>query len=140
MMKIKPIKTRKRNRRHREPLMARAGATAKKWGRVLAFALPVPVLAYGAWWAYGQVTTSQYLVVKNITVAGAERVTGEEIVSASGIIQGQNIFSFSKDEVLSRLKANPWLESAEVNRELPGTIEITVKERDAIALVKLDSL
>jgi len=41
---------------------------------------------------------------------------------------------------LARLKANPWLEAVDINRELPGTIEITVRERDAIALVKLDAL
>lgn len=140
MMKIKPIKTKKRNRRHREPLSARASRSAKKWGKVLAFALPIPVLAYGVWWTYGQVTTSPYLAITDITVAGAQRVASEEVLAASGIVQGQNIFSFSKDEVLSRLKANPWLESVEINRDLPGTIEITVKERDAIALVKLDSL
>ena len=139
-MKMKPIKTRKRNRRHREPLATRASRSAKKWGMVLAFALPVPALVYGAWWAYGQVTTSPYLVIEDITVAGAQRVAAEEVLAASGIVQGRNIFYFSKDEVLARLKANPWLESVEINRELPGTIEITVKERDAIALVKLDSL
>ncbi|CAG1066365.1 Cell division protein DivIB [uncultured bacterium] len=139
-MKMKPFKTKKRNRRHREPLGPRAVRGAKKIGKVLAFTIPLPALAFGAWWAYGQVTTSKYLVVTDVTVAGAQRVAPEELVAASGIVQGQNIFSFSKDEVLARLKANPWLESIEINRELPGSIEITVKERDAIALVKLDSL
>ena len=139
-MKMKPIKTRKRNRRHREPLATRASRSAKKWGMVLAFALPVPALVYGAWWAYGQVTTSPYLVIEDITVAGAQRVAAEEVLAASGIVQGRNIFYFSKDEVLARLKANPWLEAVDINRELPGTIEITVRERDAIALVKLDAL
>lgn len=139
-MKIKPIKTRKRNRRHKEPLAARASRSAKRLGKALAFTLPVPALVYGAWWAYAQVTTSPYLAVKDVAVAGTQRVAAEEVVAASGIIQGQNIFSFSKDEVLSRLKANPWVESADVNRELPGTVEITVRERDAIALVKLDAL
>ena len=139
-MKMKPIKTRKRNRRHREPLATRASRSAKKWARVLAFALPVPALVYGVWWAYGQVTTSPYLVIEDITVAGAQRVAAEEVLAASGIVQGRNIFYFSKDEVLTRLKANPWLEAVDINRELPGTIEITVRERDAIALVKLDAL
>jgi len=140
MIKIKPIKTKKRNRRHREPLGTRASRSAKKWGRVLAFTLPLPAIAFGAWWAYSQVTTSEYLAVKDITVIGAERVAPEEIVAASGIVQGQNLFSFSKDEVTSRLKANPWLESVEINREVPGSIEITVRERAAIAIVKLDAL
>src|SRR4030065_1874546 len=109
-MKMKPIKTRKRNRRHREPLATRASRSAKKWGKVLAFALPVPALVYGAWWAHGQVTTSPYLVIEDITVAGAQRVAAEEGLAASGIVQGRNIFYFSKDEVLARVKAHPRLE------------------------------
>ena len=140
MIKIKPIKTKKRNRRHREPLATRASRSAKKWGKILAFTLPLPAIAFGAWWAYGKVTTSEYLAVKDITVIGAERVAPEEVVAASGIVQGQNLFSFSKDEVTARLKANPWLESVEIDREVPGSIEITVRERAAIALVKLDVL
>lgn len=139
-MKIKPIKTRKRNRRLKEPFRARASRTAKKIGKVLAFTLPIPVLAFGVWWTYGQATTSPYLAVTEVSVAGAQRVAKEEVLSASGINQGQNIFSFSKDEVATRLKANPWVETVDINRELPGTVEITVKEREAIALVKLESL
>ncbi len=138
-MKMKALK-KKRNRRLGEPLGPRVLRSVKKIGKVLLFTLPVPAIGYGAWWAYGQVTTSQYLNVTGVTVAGAQRVAAEEVVAASGITAGQNIFAFSKDEVASRLKANPWVESVEVDRSLPGTVEITVKERDAIALVKLDSL
>lgn len=138
-MRIKPLK-KKRNRRHREPLGPKVLRGAKTFVKVLAFTLPLPALGYGAWWAWGQVTTSQYLNVTGVTVIGAQRVAAEEVVAASGITAGLNIFSFSKDEVASRLKANPWVESVEVDRELPGTVEITVKEREAIALVKLDAL
>lgn len=138
-MRIKPLK-KKRNRRHREPLGPRLLRGAKMFVKVLAFTLPLPALGYGAWWAWGQVTTSQYFNVTGVTVIGAQRVAAEDVVAASGITAGLNMFSFSKDEVASRLKANPWVESVEVDRELPGTVEITVRERDPIALVKLDAL
>lgn len=139
-MKIKPIKIKKSNRRHRDPLATRAARSAKRWTRVLAFALPVPALAFGAWWAYGQMKATEYFALKDITVVGASRAVPEELVAASGLVQGQNLFTFSKDEVASRLKANPWLESVEIDRDLPGSIEITVRERNPIAIVKLDAL
>lgn len=139
-MKIKPIKTRKRNRRYKEPLTVRASRSAKKLGKLLAFTLPLPALAYGVWWVYGQVTASPYLAITEVTVSGSARVSKEEVLSSSGIVAGRNIFSFSKDEVAANLKANPWIESVDINRELPGTIEITIKEREAIAVVKLESL
>jgi len=138
-MRIKPLK-KKRNRRHREPLGPRLLRGAKMFVKVIAFTLPLPALGYGAWWAWGQATTSQYFNVTGVTVIGAQRVAAEDVVAASGITAGLNMFSFSKDEVASRLKANPWVESVEVDRDLPGTVEITVRERDPIALVKLDAL
>lgn len=139
-MKIKPIKTRKRNRRHKEPLGQRASRSAKKLGKVLAFTLPLPALAYGIWWVYGQVTTSPHLAITEVTVAGAQRVAREDVLASCGISAGQNIFSFSKDKVATLLKANPWIDEVEINRELPGTIEITIKEREPIAVVKLETL
>lgn len=138
--KIKPARSRKTNRRHKEPLKARASRTAAMVGKALAIALPLPVLAYGAWWAWSEATASPYLAVTEVTVAGAQRVAKEEIISASGITPGQNMFSFSKDEVASLLRANPWVERVDINRELPGTVEITVKEREATALVSLETL
>lgn len=139
MMK-RVIKPRKRNRRHREPFRVRAGRVFKGVGKVLAIVLPLPAIGYCGWWVYGQATASEYLSIKGIAVSGVERVAREDVVELSGIKEGQNILSFSEDAVIANLKANPWIESAEVGRNFPDTVEIIVRERAPVVLVKLEAL
>lgn len=139
MMK-RVIKPKKRNRRLSEPFSVRAGRVARGVGKVLAIALTVPAIGYLSWWAYGKVTASEYLSIKGIAVSGIERVAKEEIVELSGIKEGQNIFTFSEDAVIAGVKSNPWVESVEVDRNFPDTVEIIVKERSPVVLVKMDSL
>ena len=139
MMK-RVVKPKKRNRRFKEPLRVRAGRLFKGVGKVLAIVLPLPAIGYGGWWVYGQATGSEYLSIKGIAVSGVERVAREDIVDLSGIKEGQNILAFSEDAVIANLKSNPWIESAEVDRNFPDTVEIIVKERAPVVLVKLEAL
>ena len=139
MMK-RTIKPKKANRRHREPFRRRASRFLGSTAKLLAFALPLPLLAIGGWWAYGQITTSPYLEIASIGVSGVERVAREDVVELSGIREGQNILAISNDAVAARLKSNPWIESVEVDRHLPDTVEIIVKERQPSVLVKLETL
>lgn len=134
------VKPKKRNRRLREPFRVRAGRVAKGIGKVLAIVLPLPAIGYGGWWVYGQASASDYFSIKGIAVSGIERVAKEEVVELSGIKEGQNILSFSEDAVITNLKSNPWIESAEVDRSFPDAVEIIVKERSPVVLVKLESL
>ncbi|MBE7414554.1 MAG: FtsQ-type POTRA domain-containing protein [Deltaproteobacteria bacterium] len=130
----------KRNRRLKEPFRLRAARAARGAARVLAFALPLPLLAFGSWWAYGKLTTAGYLSITGISVIGAERVAEEEVIGLSGLKEGQNLFSFSKDQVISSLKANAWIESASIDRKLPDRVVIEITERRPAVFVKTDAL
>ncbi|MBZ0220778.1 MAG: FtsQ-type POTRA domain-containing protein [Candidatus Methylomirabilis sp.] len=130
----------KRNRRLKEPFRLRADRAVRKTLRVLAFALPLPLLAFGSWWAHGKLMTSGYFSISGISVTGAERVTEEEVIGLSGLKEGQNLFSFSKDQVISSLKANAWIESASIDRKLPDKVVIEITERRPAVFVKTDGL
>lgn len=130
----------KKNRKLREPLGLRAARALKRTAKVLAFALPLPLLALGSWWAYGKLVTSSYLSITGISVAGEEKVAEEDIIVLSGLKEGQNLFSFSKDQVISSLKANPWIESARIARRLPDKVVIEITERQPAVFVKTDAL
>jgi cell division protein FtsQ len=133
-------KMKKRNRRLKEPLRLRAARAARRAAKVLAFALPVPLLAAGSWWAYGKLVDSAYFNIAGISVTGEENLREEDVIRLSGLKEGENLFSFSKDRVISGLKANPWIESASIDRKLPDKVVIEVKERQPAVLVKTDAL
>lgn len=55
--------------------------------------------------------------------------TGQEIIEASGIEKGQNIFIFNKSEVsLKLLKELPYIGKVTITRKLPNTVVIKVSE------------
>jgi len=55
--------------------------------------------------------------------------TGEQIIAASGIEKGKNIFSLKKDDVARRLLDTlPYLGKVVVERSLPGTVVLKVSE------------
>ena len=68
-------------------------------------------------------------VINDISAAGAVSNTGEEIVSASGVFEGDHLFSFSSKEVgqLITLRC-PEVVEVDVERTPPGTIVFNVVE------------
>ena len=75
-----------------------------------------------------------FFPVENITAEGSAVYKSEDIISASGIKKGDNLFTLSKTEVLNSLKAKlPYIESVEFERSLPSSINIVVKDADEYA-------
>ena len=74
--------------------------------------------------------------VSTIEVEGNSLYTGEEIIEASGIEQGDNLFFINRFTAISRIFAKlPYVEKAVINRSLPNRLVIVVTESQAIACV-----
>lgn len=70
--------------------------------------------------------------VKTVNVSGETRYTQEEIVASLGFETGANIYSFDCDEAEERVvKSLPYLAEVTVERKLPSTVNVTVKEKKA---------
>jgi cell division protein FtsQ len=87
------------------------------------------------WGARRYVRTSPRFGVSEIVTSGGLRRGPDDIASIAGIAKGQNVFSIDLGRARSRLAADPWIESAELTRQLPGTISIRVTERAAAGVV-----
>lgn len=74
--------------------------------------------------------------VQTIEVRGAESYTQEEIIDASGIDIGDNLFFINRSSAASNIfSRKPFVEEASVERVLPSTIIINVEESRALAYV-----
>ena len=114
------------------PKIDRYGAAKKKNKRnamlaPLLFVLVIIVLVF---------VIGLFFRVKNITVEGAETYTDAEILEASGIEEGDNLFFINRftasSNIFSRL---PYVDSASIERSFPDTIHITVVESCAVAYI-----
>lgn len=68
-----------------------------------------------------------FFPIKNITASGSRFYSSEEIVKASGIKIGDNIFAFGKSDAIEALKAKlPFIERVEFDRDFPDGLRIKV--------------
>lgn len=72
--------------------------------------------------------------VQTIEVVGGQIYTADEIIEASGVEQGDNLFFINRfggaSNIFSRL---PFVDSAVIERQMPSTVVITVQEAQAVA-------
>ena len=89
------------------------------------------------WGARKYVKTSTRFSVAEIVTTGGKHRGPDDIAQIAGVSKGQNVFSIDLERSRAKLAADPWIESAELSRQLPGTITIRVTEREAAGLVAM---
>lgn len=72
---------------------------------------------------------------KSLTITGNHMFSDKQIISQADLKKGANIFSVNLSIVQKRLLAHPWIEEADISRELPSGIKIRIKEHEAVAIV-----
>ena len=74
-------------------------------------------------------TTPKFNITE-IKVDGYNKNSEETYISLTQIeLNTVNIFTISKNNIIKNIKENPYVESVQIKRELPGTLHITIKER-----------
>jgi cell division septal protein FtsQ len=75
--------------------------------------------------------TSDLFAIDKFTVkSSGHHFTGSEIADMSGIKKGDNLWKTRMGRAEERLEKNPYVESATIERKPPGTIEISIQERE----------
>ena len=78
-----------------------------------------------------------FFQVETVAVTGNSRYSQEEIIQATGIQTGDNLFRMNKFQIAHQvLQGLPYVEEITIRRSLPSTIVITVKEWDAVARIE----
>lgn len=75
--------------------------------------------------------------INTIKVTGNEYYTNKQIIKVSGLEKGQNLFRLNKFKIIDELKEQlPYLNTVEIDRHLPVSIEIKVTECEPFFYVK----
>ena len=76
--------------------------------------------------------------LNEIRLDGAKYLTQEDIMKIGEIYMGEPLFKLETDVVQSRLSKDLRIEEVSVRRRLPHTLEIKIKERSPLAMIKCD--
>jgi len=101
-------------------------------------------MAIAGLWAVGRLlqhhlTNSPAFAIETIEIEGLSRVERAELLEASGIDLGKNVFALSPEAVRARLLDHPWFAEVAVTRKLPGRFDIKVREREPVALLLVEA-
>lgn len=136
----------RKNRRRTSPEQKRARRS--RWLGLLVF-MPVKLLIFGAlgvgiglaaYQVACYLKTSPALAVRTIEVRGAERTRVGDLLEASGLKEGMNIFSLNSAQTQKRLSNLPWVKQAKVSRIVPDRIVVEVVEHQPVAVINLEGL
>ncbi|MDO4173773.1 MAG: FtsQ-type POTRA domain-containing protein [Eubacteriales bacterium] len=75
--------------------------------------------------------------VSQITVTGDTRYTADELIEASGVSNGDNMFFLDTKRIISNMEQTyPYLGTIELHRKMPSTLQIEVSDRTPVLSVE----
>ncbi len=78
--------------------------------------------------------TATGLPVQDVIVTGREKTPEPMLRAALGVSRGDKLLGFSLEAARHRIEQLAWVQSATVERRLPGTIVVTLQERRPFAV------
>ena len=80
--------------------------------------------------------TTPIFNITNIEVNGNSKISTDTIISISELKKGQNIFKYN-NTIIQNIKENKYIDEVLLKRKLPGTVIISIKEREIKYQIKL---
>ena len=117
--------------RPRRPRSAWRARLRRLLGAVLATIFTIMAGAAGLHW----ILTTHRFAVASVEVRGVSRVAPDQILAVAAIPRGTNIFRLNTMGVIGRVESLPEIRRADVVRELPNRVVISVEERRPFTLV-----
>jgi cell division protein FtsQ len=123
---------------HTDPrIVRRRKAIARsKRKRFFIGSIALALIGAGVWLMFW----SPLFVVSEVKVVGAERTDFEDVQAAAAVVgTDQNLLLLGTDQVRARVLKLPWIAAATVERMLPGTVRIRVREREPALILSIGS-
>lgn len=121
-----------------------------KWATGFAGLALVTGIGTGIWWIVDSgVATAAYrkahaatlsgtvalgFRIEEILVTGRSETPQKDLLAAIGLHRGAPIFAFDPDAARAKIEALPWVKSAAVERMLPNTVVLRIRERRPLAI------
>jgi cell division protein FtsQ len=104
-----------------------------------AMAISAAVLL-GGWELARLASAAPVFTVREIRFHGLVHATEQELLAASHLARGANLFALDLSAATRAMSANPWVASARLSRHFPGTVEVEIVEHRPSAQVQLGAL
>lgn len=87
---------------------------------------------------YGALGQSDFFQIADIEIKGCQRLDKKEILELSGVDVHSNLVKINSAEMKELLEGHNWIERAEISRDWPDRLTISITERNPVAIINLD--
>lgn len=92
----------------------------------------------GVYIGYHEVVNSRWFLVREVVVAGNERVAQDDILAAAGLDRPRNVLTCDAERMATDIEALAWIRDAEVHVARAGLVTIDVEETHYVATAMFD--
>ena len=89
---------------------------------------------------FEQISSQVGFAISSVEISGHAQLDEIEVLEALDLHPGSSLMIYNADAALMRLQNNGWVSSASVKKIYPGTLKITLREREPLGLWQRGSL
>jgi cell division protein FtsQ len=104
---------------------------------VLAGILAVALMSLFFIFCHDIILQSPYFRLTSLEVTGNNRLSVQDVLEVARIKSGTNVLLVNLPLSRKYLLSNPWIAGAEITRELPGRLMLTVREHHPLAILNM---
>jgi cell division protein FtsQ len=104
---------------------------------VLAGILGVALMSLFFIFCHDIILQSPYFKVTSLEVTGNKRLSIQEVLDTARIKSDTNVLLVNIPLSRKYLLSHPWVAAAEITRELPGKLIVTIREHDPLAILDM---
>lgn len=96
------------------------------------------IIGFLGWNCFNFIFSSKFCNIEEVVIKGNDYLSEDEIFYKSKIKLGENIFKLNLKKSIDSLKQEPWIKDLEIKRIIPNKVIISLKEREAAAIVHIN--
>ena len=94
---------------------------------------------YGVLAGYGRwLSRSECLAVRKIVLTGNDLLSDRELREAAGLVTPNHMKNISLTSIDRKLRKIPFIQSVKVSKSYPGSIELSIEEKQPVALLRVE--
>ena len=90
--------------------------------------------------AYEYLMSTGHFMVREVTVRGIDQLDQQRVLRLAGIAPGTHVLAADLDIMSKRLEGDPWIARANVSRQLPDKLIVSIHEHRPVAYLALQDL
>ncbi len=84
---------------------------------------------------YDLITQCDYFRIRSVHITGTSRLTQEQVADLAEISEEKNILSINLSTARLNLISHPWIDEANIRRELPSKLIVNISEHTPLAVL-----